>query len=61
LGACAAKDRSAFSTSQREHILVTTHRQLSDREVEAQLVTGAVSETTGLYREMWAVLEPLMA
>lgn len=60
LGACAAAERSAFSSTQRETILAKARDELSDREVESLLATGAVSETTDLYREMWAVLEPLM-
>ena len=50
----------AVSASQRETILAEARKDLSEREVEALLATGAVSETTDLYREMWAVLEPLM-
>lgn len=61
LGACAAGGRSDFSSSQRETILAKARDELSGREIEALLATGAVSETTDLYREMWAVLEPLMS
>ncbi len=60
IGACAETGRSAFSTIQRETILAKARTELSEREVESLLATGAVSETTDLYREMWAVLEPLM-
>ena len=34
-------------------------QQLSDRDIDAMLATGSVSEPTELYRELWAVLEPL--
>ncbi len=61
LGACAAGNRSAFSAGQRSAILAAARDELTERDVEALLATGAVSETTDLYREMWAVLEPLMA
>lgn len=61
LGACDATGRSGFSTRQRTVILELAKQTLDDREIEALLAAGAVSETTDLYREMWAVLEPLMS
>ena len=61
LGACAVSDRSSFSTTQRELILDLARAELSERDVDALLAAGAVSETTDLYREMWSALEPLMA
>ena len=60
LGACASDGRSGFSTGQRDTILAQARAELSDRDVESLLAAGAVSETTDLYREMWAILEPLM-
>ena len=60
LGACAVVNRSSFSTRQRERILELARTDLSGREVESLLAAGSVSETTDLYREMWAALEPLM-
>lgn len=60
LGACAAGDRSGFSARQREQLLAQAKEDLSERQIEALLAAGSVSETTDLYREMWAVLEPLM-
>jgi len=61
LGACAAGGRSRFSARQRETLLSIAAKDHSEREIEALLAAGSVSETTDLYREMWAVLEPLMA
>lgn len=61
LGACAESHRSGFSGRQREQILDNARQQLSSRDIDTLLATGAVSETTDLYREMWAALEPVMS
>lgn len=60
VGACERSNRSDFSNQQVQTIIDAAREGHDDREVDALLAAGAVSEQSDLYREMWADLEPLM-
>ncbi len=61
VGACVAASRSGFSRDQRSVILEQASERIGAQAVTQLLAYGATSERSALYREMWAVLSPLLA
>ncbi len=60
VGACVAASRSGFSRDQRAVILDQASKHLTEDGIAHLLADGATSERSALYREMWAVLSPLL-
>ena len=57
VGACDTATRSSFSTQQIDTILELARGAHDEREIDALMAAGAVTEQSDLYRELWAVLE----
>lgn len=59
-GAVEQRNRSSVSTAQIATILEVASEHHDDREIDSLQASGAVSEQSDLYRELWSVVESMM-